>query len=344
MKTALIGLGRIGWGFHLPELTKRGGFSPVIVVDTSVDRLAEAKQTYGVDGYTDYQEMLQKEKPELVVIASPTHLHKQHAIEAFHAGANVFLDKPMAVNIEEAREIADCAAACGRKLMIYQPHRVTAEAVVAKRVLESGLLGRVYMIKRANSGYNRRSDWQAFTKYGGGMLNNYGAHYIDQMLYLTGAQIADITCHRQRAVSLGDADDVVKVLMKTDENMTIDIDINQAAAFPITPWQIFGTLGAAIVEQTPEGGLQFTVKYLVPEELPPLEVSDALIAKGRKYSQDPPLPWHTQAFPIRSEDARSFYDACYAYYAEDKEPLVPVADTLRVMEIIDRCHQLTPDA
>ena len=40
MKTALIGLGRIGWGFHLPELTKREGFAPVIVVDTSADRLA----------------------------------------------------------------------------------------------------------------------------------------------------------------------------------------------------------------------------------------------------------------------------------------------------------------
>ncbi len=342
MKTALIGLGRVGWGFHLPELTKRGGFSPVVVVDTSVDRLAEAKQTYGVDGYTDYREMLQKEKPELVVIASPTLLHKQHAIEALHAGANVFLDKPMAVNLGEAREIADCAAACGRKLMIYQPHRVTAEAIVAKRVLESGLMGRIFMIKRSNSGYTRRSDWQAFTKYGGGMLNNYGAHYIDQMLYLTGAKIADIACHRQRAASLGDADDVVKILLKTDENMTIDIDINQAAAFPITPWQIFGTLGAAIMEQTPEGQ-QFTVKYLVPEELPPLEASEELIAKGRKYSQDPPLPWHTRAFPIRPEDAKSFYDACYAYYAEDKAPLVPVADTLRVMEIIDRCHRLTPE-
>ncbi|MCI6908378.1 MAG: Gfo/Idh/MocA family oxidoreductase [Clostridiales bacterium] len=341
MKTALIGLGRIGWGFHLPELTKREGFAPVIVVDTSADRLAEAKQTYGVDGYTDFGEMLEREKPELVVIASPTHLHRQHAMQALRAGADVFLDKPMAVNLAEAREIAACAEECGRKLMIYQPHRVTAEAVVAKKVLESGLLGRVFMVKRANSSYNRRSDWQAFTKYGGGMLNNYGAHFIDQILYITGAEVTDIVCHRKREVSLGDADDVVKVLMNTSDNVTIDIDISQAAAFPMTPWQIFGTLGAAMVEQTPEGPA-FTVRYLVPDELPPLEASDELIAKGRKYSQDASLPWHTQTFPIRPEDAKSFYDACWAYYAEDKAPLVPVSDTLRVMEIIERCHKLTP--
>lgn len=343
MKTALIGLGRIGWGYHLPNLTKNPGFSPVVVVDTSADRLAEAKMTYGVDGYTDHREMLAREKPELVVICSPTHLHRQHAVDALRAGADVFLDKPMAVDLAQAREIAACAEACGRKLMVYQPHRVRPEAVAARRILNSGVLGRVYMIKRADSSYNRRSDWQAFRKFGGGMLNNYGAHFIDQLLYITGARVAELSCHRRRVASLGDADDVVKVLMRTEDGMTLDLDIDQAAALPISPWEIFGQYGAASLEKDAEGAF-FRLRYLVPGELPPLEASEELIAAGRKYNQDPPLPWHEEKLRVRPEDAEDFYQSVYAFYAEGAAPKVPIADTLHVMELIERCRELTPEA
>ncbi len=114
IRTALIGLGRIGWGFHLPNIVKNPGFEPAAVVDTSPDRLAEAKQKFGVDGYADYREMLEAVKPELTVICSPTHLHGLHAMAALRAGSDVFLDKPMAPTLAEAREIAACAEECGR--------------------------------------------------------------------------------------------------------------------------------------------------------------------------------------------------------------------------------------
>ena len=341
LRTALIGLGRIGWGFHLPNIAKNPGFEPAAVVDTSPDRLAEAKQKYGVDGYADYREMLDAVKPELTVVCSPTHLHGLHAMAALQAGSDVFLDKPMAPTLAEAREIAACAQACGRKLMIYQPHRLFPEAQVARRILDSGVLGKLYMAKRANFNYMRRSDWQAFTKYGGGMLNNYGAHFIDQMLYLTGTKVTDITCHRKRILSLGDADDVVKVLLQGDDGLTVDIDIDQAAALPMLPMQLFGRYGAASLEDGPEGKV-FRLRYVKPEELPPLEASDALIAQGRRYSQEGPLPWHEETIPVRPEDALDFYDAAYRFYALDEAPVVPVAETLRVMEIIDRCREQAP--
>lgn len=341
MKTALIGLGRIGWSFHLPELTKRPAFGKIIVVDTSADRLAEAHTKYGVDGYSDIDEMLAAEHPDLVVIASPTHLHKAHALKAFAAGANVFCDKPMAVNLCEAREMADAAVEYGRKLMIYQPHRVTPEAQTARELIASGLLGRIYEIKRANSGYSRRSDWQAFTKYGGGMLNNYGAHYIDQLLYLTGANVRDIYCRRRCETTLGDADDVVKVILDCENDLILDLDINQSTACPIAPWMFCGTNGAAVVEKTADG-MVFKARYVIPEELPPLEASDALIAAGRKYNADPELPWHEKVFPITNDKALSFYDACEDFYIRGGAPIVPVEETLKVMEILENCRNQSP--
>ncbi len=341
MKTALIGLGRIGWQYHLPQIVKHEGFELAAVVDTNAERLQEAEAIYGVRGYADAAEMLAREAPELVVVASPTIFHRQHAMDALRAGAHVLLDKPMACTLSEAQAIADCASACGRKLMVYQPHRATPEAVAVRRVLESGLLGRVYMIKRASSGYNRRADWQAFESNGGGMLSNYGAHFIDQLLYVTGCVPEEVRCWRMREVSLGDADDVVKLIIRTVNGPMLDLDISQAAALPAEPWLILGTLGAAKLEDTPEGTC-FTVRYLRPEELPPLEADERLLAKGRKYDQDASLPWRSERFPVQPDMAVDFYDRCRAFFVEGGAPFVPVEETLRVMELLEQCRSSAP--
>ena len=67
--------------------------------------------------------------------------------------------------------------------MVYQPHRARVEVVALRDVLAQDLIGPLTMIKRAVSRYVRRDDWQAFSRYGGGMLNNYGAHYIDHKTF-----------------------------------------------------------------------------------------------------------------------------------------------------------------
>ncbi len=343
LKTALIGLGRVGWSFHLPQIAAHPGFEAAAVVDISAERLEEARAKYGVRGYTDYREMLAAEHPDLVVVASPTHLHLAHATDALRAGAHVFLDKPMAASLDEARQIAAVSAETGRRLMVYQPHRVTAEANVARCVLDSGILGPIFMIKRANSGYSRRSDWQSLKKFGGGMLNNYGAHFSDQLLYLCRDTAADIQCHRYRVATLGDADDVVKILMRTPGGVTLDLDINQAAALPLPAWTLCGKYGTAVFDQDAAGNPRFFARYFDPAELAPLSVTEDLAAPGRKYNLDQPIPWKEREFPVTPADAGSFYDACYDYFALGKEPLVPLAESLRVMELIDRCHRLTPD-
>lgn len=76
IKTAIIGLGRIGWQFHLPQVVHHSEYSLIAVVDPLKERLDAAKEKYGVRGYTDHQTMLACEKPQLVVIASPTMFHQ----------------------------------------------------------------------------------------------------------------------------------------------------------------------------------------------------------------------------------------------------------------------------
>ena len=195
LRTAVSGLGRIAWDFHLPQLCAHDGFHPVAVVDPCRERLAEAQARFGVSAlYTNFEPMLEELHPDLVVIASPTIFHADQAIRAMRAGCDVFCDKPLALSSAEAEAMFRTARETGRKLMTYQPHRLNGEARAVRAILDSGKLGPLYLIERHLSNYARRNDWQAFRKNGGGMLLNYGSHYIDQLLYLTGSRVGHVRC------------------------------------------------------------------------------------------------------------------------------------------------------
>ena len=344
LKTAVVGLGRIGWGFHLPAIAKHPEqYALTAVVDVSEERLAEAREKYGVSGYKDIVEMIRAEKPDLVVICSPTHLHRDHACTAMEMGVDVFLDKPMAQDYETALEIARCARETGRKLMVYQPHRARAEVNQLKKILESGKLGRLVSLQLSSQQYTRRADWQAFQKFGSGMLNNYGAHFIDVLLYLSQDRVKRLFCVKDVVATLGDADDVARVMFRTEKGITLDLDINQAAAIVKPMWAIYGQYGAVVSQTDAQGRMQLLLRWYDPESMPKLEASEELAAKNRKYSNDVPIPWITEEIPIDPTAAVDFYGKAYEYYAEGKAPYVPIEESLYVMELIRQCHENAED-
>ncbi len=268
LKTALIGLGRIGMAYHLPEILKHPEYRLIAVADVDPSRLEEASALSGARGYVDYREMLRKEELDLVVIASPTLFHKEQAVAAMAAGCGVILDKPMAADLSSTREIAAAAETYGRRITVYQPHRFFALSTVVRRVLDSGVLGEVFQMRRCTSNYVRRSDWQALKKYGGGMLNNFGSHYIDQLLYFSGETVKKVFCRLQCVATLGDAEDVVRIVMETEKGAVLDVDINQAAAIYPEPLLIHGKYGAARLEKDSEGKEVLHVRWYDPKELP----------------------------------------------------------------------------
>ena len=336
LRTAVVGLGRIGWKFHAPEIVKHAGFELAAVVDPLTERLAEAKTLWGVKGYTQYESLLAGEKLDLIVVASPTPFHADQAIAAFGHGVDVFCDKPMAPSLAEADRMIRAAAEAGRKLMVYQPHRAGADIVGLKSILAQGLIGDVFMIKRASAWYARRNDWQAFRKNGGGMLNNYGAHYVDQLLHLAQSPAKRITCALRAVATLGDADDVVKAVIETGSGVVLDLDINMAAAHPIQPWLIFGRRGSIVLDETADA---WRVRYFQEADLAPVAVQQGLAAEERRYGSGETIPWKEVVLPLSTFKPVDFYEQCYGYFALGQEPFVPVAETREVMRVLDACRR-----
>jgi len=321
----------VGWGYHVPNIVKHEGFELSAVVDPVEERLKEAREEHGARGHTDLASLLDSEALDLVVLASPTHLHLEQAVAAFEAGRDVFCDKPMAPSLRQADEMIAAAEAAGRKLMVYQPQRASQIVVSLGEVLDRGLIGPVYMIKAARSSYARRNDWQAFKKHGGGMLNNYGAHLIDALLHLSGSRARKLSCVMNRVASLGDADDVVKALIETENGVTLDVDINMASAQPLPAWHVLGKHGSVLFDPGVQG---WKVCHYRPEELEGVSVDEGLAAPDRKYGSGERIPWQEVSFPVSDSVGVDYYTKCYEYFALDGEPYIPIAESRELMRVL----------
>lgn len=330
LRCAVVGLGRIGWQFHVPQIAERDGFVLQAAVDPGESRLKEAQDQYGAKTLVrDYRSLSTKEI-DLAVITSPTKFHCEQTIWFLEHGVDVFCDKPIALSYAEGRRMADAAKKTGRKLMVYQPHRMTSEALTSQMILNSGKLGKLYLLVRNCDSFNRRNDWQAIAKNGGGMLFNYGAHFIDQMLFLGKDTCASVKCETRTVVSLGDADDVVKTLITGKSGCLYEVSINMATAISFPPLALFGDQGTAV--ELPEG--KWRLRYC--ETMPELKLDENLSAFGRQYPNEE-LPWKEEIIDAIPEHYGDFYLHVYDYYAKGMDPFVPVEETLEVMRTIELC-------
>jgi predicted dehydrogenase len=202
-----------------------------------------------------------------------------------------------------------------------------------RQAIATGKLGKVYHIKRGAFGWVRRNDWQALTKFGGGMLNNHGAHFMDQLLDLTGRDVAQVFCQLRRVAAMGDAEDVVKVVYRTKAGILGEVEINQAIPHGSYELEVFGTHGKLWKEQ---GNLK--LRYFRPEELPPREMEVGLASANRQYPCDN-AKFYDETIAIEDRHKLDVYADFARAIHTGSEPYVKPAETLAVMQMLERCRQ-----
>ena len=332
LRCAVIGLGRIGWQFHIPQIVEREGFVLTAVVDPDESRQKEAQEQFGAKILAgDYRDIPCNEI-DLAVIASPTIFHYEQTVWFLEHGVDVFCDKPIAISAADAKKMAATAKKNGRKLMVYQPHRMTSEALTAQMILKSGKLGKPYLLTRCCDSFSRRNDWQAIAKNGGGMLFNYGAHYIDQMLFLGKDTCGSAKCETRTIVSSGDAEDVVKMLINGKSGCLYEVSINVASACPFPTLTLYGDKGTAVALP----GNKWKIVYC--ENMQKIKLDETLSASDRKYPSEK-LPWKEEIIDGIPEHYGDFYLHVYDYFAGNTSPFVPIEETLEVMRTLELCRK-----
>jgi predicted dehydrogenase len=222
-RTALIGSG--WWGKNIlreAAASKRCKIVALCDVDgNGLEISGEQVNDFSGDSpklYKHHQELLEKEKPDIAIIATPDHWHALQTIDALKAGAHVFVEKPTGHTINESRAMLHAARECGRVVEVGLHRRVGPHHVSAMKFLKSGAIGDVGMVRLfAYSGgghenpapnseppdnmdwnvwcgpapmrpFNTKlhpGGWRNFLDYANGTLGDWGVHWLDHVLWWT---------------------------------------------------------------------------------------------------------------------------------------------------------------
>jgi len=336
VNVGIAGLGRSGWSIHARVLEKLSHKYKVVAVSDLMDeRRREAMQRFGCRAYSDFDSLIKDEEVELVVIATPSYLHAPYTIKALEAGKNVVCEKPMATNLTEADAMIEAAKKTGNLLAIFQNRRFAPDFLKIREVIQSGKLGRIVLVKIYRHSFGRRWDWQTLKKFGGGELRNNASHLIDQGLQLLGENEPEVFCDLQRTLTLGDAEDHVKIVLKASDSPLIDIEVTRACAYPRDVWLVMGT----------QGGLTGTSsslrwKYFNPEDLPPRQL-DTKPTPDRSYNVDE-IPWKEESWNMDETSQPgevTFYEELYKSLRHGAPPPVTPESVRRVMWVIEKCME-----
>lgn len=199
MKYAIIGCGRISPN-HIAA-AKANELQIVALCDL-VRENAKDKQTKfelpdNISIYTDYQEMLQKEQPELVAIATESGKHAAIALDCIEAGCNLIIEKPIALSLKDADAIIAKAEEKKVKVCACHQNRFNKSIQKIRDAVEKKRFGKMFYGTahiRWNRGYEyySRAKWRGTWEQDGGALMNQCIHNIDLLRWMMGDDIIEV--------------------------------------------------------------------------------------------------------------------------------------------------------
>jgi predicted dehydrogenase len=342
IRAGIIGQGRSGYSIHADHMRRDKRYQIVAVVDPLPDRRRQAEQEFGAVTYASHREMLGRRDLDLVVNASPSHLHVPITLDLFEGGYNVLCEKPLAPRVADVDKLIAAARKAGKLLAIYQQSRFAPYFEQVRKVINSGVLGRIVMIKGAFNGFSRRWDWQTLQEYSGGNLLNTGPHPLDQVLQLFGEGMPEIKCVMDRANTYGDAEDHVKLLMTAKDRPTIDLEISSCAAYSPYTYLVYGTRGGLIASQS-----EVNWRYYRPEQSPKQVLTREPLPDHRYCTEK--LKWVEKKWTLPKAKAhlfpymaRQFYTHLYATFTQGAPLVITPEQVRRQIAVIEECHRQCP--
>ena len=173
---AYVGFGVSVREYHIPYVENREDVRVKYVYRRQEDiaQFAEYEPFYPeITFTTDFQEVLQDQTVDLVVVAAPDQFHVSYAKEILNAGKHALIEKPFAPTAEEARQVFALAKEKGLVCMPNQNRRFDADFLAVRQVLESGKLGQPVRLE-SHYDYFKTSGWYDHL----GTLYNLGVHTV----------------------------------------------------------------------------------------------------------------------------------------------------------------------
>ncbi|MBL0171351.1 MAG: Gfo/Idh/MocA family oxidoreductase [Gemmatimonadaceae bacterium] len=230
VRIAVVGTGAIAQLTHIPVLSKLRGASLVALCDNDGAKARALADRFGVpDVFTDFEELLDSDELDAVVITTPNHLHEPHVLSALRAKLHVLCERPLSLT---SRGVERCIAAANkvdRRLVVGTNLRFRADVQAMDQFLRNGELGQVtsirtgaLMVQRGAEGWRHRR-----AEAGGGAFLEQGFPLLDLALWLADFKApvrVSAVMRRGRAASA--VEDAMQVFLECEGGLVMAFDIS----------------------------------------------------------------------------------------------------------------------
>jgi predicted dehydrogenase len=225
-RIAVIGAGWAARIAHLPAYAANG-VTPVAIADLNTEVAGvEAKKHKIPQVYSDWREMIAKEKPDAVSVCVPNVHHREPVLGCLAAGLHVLCEKPLATSVAEAEEMFAAADAAGKSLMAAQNWRWNDNSRAIRRIVDSGDMGEVYYGEATALRRMGIPTWGKFhykEHSHGGALLDVGVHMLDLAIYLMDNP-KPVRVSAQMAAKFGKRPEVAKLLRNAWDPALFDVE------------------------------------------------------------------------------------------------------------------------
>lgn len=232
IRAALIGCGRIAER-HLRLLTAMPEFTLVAASDIHAEKARNAAGRFGCTPYSDYREMLEKEKLDLVHVLTPSGSHAAIALEAMETVANVLVEKPMALSLANADAMIEKSERLHRRLFVVKQNRYNLPVLKLREALDGGRFGRL-TLGAIRVRWCRRQDYYDQDAYrgtwamDGGALTNQASHHVDMLQWMFG-DVAEVSAMTARRLVDIEAEDTAVAVVRFANGAVGTIEATTAA-------------------------------------------------------------------------------------------------------------------
>ena len=193
LRVAVVGVGSMGRN-HVRVYRDMAEVQLVAVADQFYEAAQSVGQLYQIPTYTDYFEMVERERPDAVSVVVPTQEHFRVAQILLEMGCHVLVEKPIARTLDEAKKLIDIAHLNEKILMVGHIERYNPAIIELKRRLDTGELGRVFHI------HTRRLGPMPTRIHDVGVTMDLATHDLDIMRYVTGSEVLRVYAEARREV------------------------------------------------------------------------------------------------------------------------------------------------
>lgn len=337
IRTGIVGFGLSGRVFHAPFVSTNSSFSLDAIATSDPARADDARSRYpGARVVTTPEDLFAvASELDLVILASPAHVHLAQGLRAFEADVAVVVDKPFAASTTEAEALVTAAVRAARPLFVYQNRRWDSDFLTLRTVVSGGELGKIHRFESTFERYSPalRDRWQdtLTPAAGAGIVFDLGSHLIDQALQLFGpARVV----HAELAVlrTGGRSDDEAFISLQHEGGVRSHLTMSRVAALSGPRFRVLGSHGAFSVSGI-DGQEPALKNGMLPNDtLYGVEPASARGILSRAGGPGEPVPTLRGDYP-------AFYNAVAATMLHGTPFPVEPDEALAVLDIIEQAHR-----